>query len=163
MAKKIVAGSVLILLLGFAMYQAMADKKEEGTGGSAPEIALKDLNGEEVRLSDFKEKKVVVNFWATWCKPCREEMPAMEKYHQNAGDDVVFLAVNTDPLNDVKGFVDEMDLTFPILLDEKDKTSKDYSIVSIPTTFFIDENGVVAKKHIGQLNYEEISNMVNDM
>lgn len=168
MVKKVIAGIVLVLLISFALVQAMDKEKEDKLPGlkvgvKAPDFTLKNLEGEKVQLSDFKGKKVLINFWATWCKPCRDEMPAMEKYYQSASNDVVFLAVNTDPTSDVKGFADEMKLTFPILLDNADKTMNAYGVLSIPTTFFIDEKGNIGSKHVGQMSYEEIKKYIEEL
>ncbi len=128
MVKKIIAAVVLITLLTVAIVQVM-DKKEaanqttqtasannEGlkVGAKAPDFELKTLTGETVKLSSLKGKKVMLNFWATWCPPCKAEMPEMEQFYKQAGNDVVVLAVNIDPQLDVKGFVDKNGITFPI-------------------------------------------------
>ncbi|MDQ7864296.1 TlpA disulfide reductase family protein [Peribacillus frigoritolerans] len=88
-------------------------------GAKAPNFSLKTLDGKQVELSDYEGKKVMLNFWATWCPPCKKEMPDMEKYTQQAGDDVVVLAVNIDPENDVQAFVEDNGITFTIPLDSQ--------------------------------------------
>ncbi|WP_019241385.1 MULTISPECIES: TlpA disulfide reductase family protein [Bacillus] len=168
MVKKIVAGVILVLLISVALVQAM-DRKEEAKlpvvkdNQKAPDFTLENLQGEQVSLSDYKGKKVILNFWATWCGPCREEMPDMEKYYQEAGDSIEILAVNMDTDNDVKGFVENYHLTFPILLDIKDEMSRPYDIISFPTTYFIDEQGIIKEKHIGQMSYETIVEIMGNM
>ncbi|MEH6991824.1 redoxin domain-containing protein, partial [Neobacillus drentensis] len=141
MVKKVIAVVVLIALLGVAIVQAM-DKKAEPenvsqeaanmgglkVGAKAPDFELKTLSGDTVKLSDLKGKKVMLNFWATWCPPCKAEMPAMEEFHKEAGDEVVILAVNIDPHLDVKAFVDENGITFPIPLDAEDKVNETYQV-----------------------------------
>lgn len=87
----------------------------------------------------------MLNFWATWCPPCKKEMPDMEKYTQQAGDDVVVLAVNIDPENDVQAFVEDNGITFTIPLDSqsaKNPVNERYKILSIPTTYFIDKKAL---------------------
>ncbi|MDQ1145888.1 peroxiredoxin [Bacillus sp. SORGH_AS 510] len=168
MIKKIIAAVVLITLLTVAIVQAM-DKKTEAPetssqatankeglaiGGKAPDFQLKTLTGENVKLSDLKGKKVMLNFWATWCPPCKAEMPEMEQFSKLAGDDIVILAVNIDPQLDVKGFVNENKITFPILLDAEDKVNEAYQVISIPTTYFIDTNGVIQNKFTGSMTLD---------
>jgi peroxiredoxin len=176
MVKKVIAAVVLIALLGVAIVQAM-DKKAEPenvsqeaanmgglkVGAKAPDFELKTLAGDTVKLSDLKGKKVMLNFWATWCPPCKAEMPAMEEFHKEAGDDVVILAVNIDPHLDVKAFVDENKITFPIPLDEEDKVNEAYQVLSIPTTYFIDTKGNIGNKYIGAMNLDAMKQYTKDL
>ncbi|MGZ4162226.1 MAG: redoxin domain-containing protein [Neobacillus sp.] len=167
MVKKVIAAVVLITLLTVAIVQAM-DKKAEPRnassqvtskteslqiGSKAPDFELKTLTGETVKLSSLKGKKVMLNFWATWCPPCKAEMPAMEQFSKQIGKDVVILAVNIDPQLDVKGFVDKNGITFPVLLDTDDKVNEMYQIISIPTTYFIDSNGIIQNKYTGAMQH----------
>ncbi len=176
MVKKIIAAVVLIALLGVAIVQAM-DKKAEPenisqevanmggltVGAKAPDFELKTLTGETVKLSDYKGKKVMLNFWATWCPPCKAEMPAMEEFHKEAGKDVVILAVNIDPHLDVKTFVDENKITFSIPLDAEDKVNEMYQVLSIPTTYFIDTKGNIGHKYIGAMNLDAMKQYAKDL
>jgi peroxiredoxin len=176
MVKKVIAVVVLIALLGVAIVQAM-DKKAEPenasqeaanmgglkVGAKAPDFELKTLAGDTVKLSDLKGKKVMLNFWATWCPPCKAEMPAMEEFHKEAGDEVVILAVNIDPHLDVKAFVDENGITFPIPLDAEDKVNETYQVLSIPTTYFIDTKGNIGNKFIGAMNLDAMKQYTKDL
>ncbi|MFZ3579779.1 TlpA disulfide reductase family protein [Virgibacillus sp. DJP39] len=114
---------------------------------------MQTLNGEKARLSNYRGQRVMVNFWATWCPPCRAEMPDMEKFHQDK--EVVILAVNLTQTESgimgVKDFVKEFNLTFPILLDEEIKVATNYQIRPIPSSFMIDSNGVIQFKSFGPL------------
>lgn len=164
MVKKVIAAVILVALFAVAMVHAM-DKEETNTqktgievGNKAPDFELKTLTGDTVKLSDYKGKKVMLNFWATWCPPCKAEMPEMQKYYESNKEKVEILAVNMDTNNDVAGFVKNGGYTFPILLDEKNDVNKDYGIVSIPTTFFIDEQGVITHKINGQMKLEDMEN-----
>jgi thiol-disulfide isomerase/thioredoxin len=125
-------------------------------GNIAPDFQLQTLDGDYVKLSDYRGERVMLNFWATWCPPCRAEMPDMEKFHQDK--DVVILAVNlTDAekdLQQVKDFVNEYELTFSILLDENIEVAELYMIQPIPTSFMIDSNGLISYKAFGAMNYE---------
>jgi peroxiredoxin len=176
MVKKVIAVVALIALLGVAIVQAM-DKKAEPenvsqeaanmgglkVGAKAPDFELKTLSGDTVKLSDLKGKKVMLNFWATWCPPCKAEMPAMEEFHKEAGDEVVILAVNIDPHLDVKAFVDENGITFPIPLDTEDKVNETYQVLSIPTTYFIDTKGNIGNKFIGAMNLDAMKQYTKDL
>ncbi|ETI70281.1 TlpA disulfide reductase family protein [Neobacillus vireti] len=167
MIKKVIAAVLLITLLTVAIVQAMDKRTEKpetetasqtastketlGIGIKAPDFELKTLTGETVKLSNLKGKKVMLNFWATWCGPCKAEMPEMEQFSKQIGDDIVILAVNIDPQLDVKGFVDENKITFPILLDTDDKVNETYQIMAIPTTYFIDSKGIIQNKYPGTM------------
>ncbi|MEK4147700.1 TlpA disulfide reductase family protein [Robertmurraya sp. FSL W8-0741] len=144
-------------------YEKIADpdslpvgvKKEE----RAPSFAITTLDGEDVTLDDYKGKKVLLNFWATWCPPCRKEMPDMQQlYEENRDDDFVVLAVNMTNTekkrSDVVQFVDHYQLTFPILMDENGKVAQQYEILSYPTSFFIDSDGVIRGKIVGEMSKE---------
>lgn len=164
MIKKVIAAVVIVALFAVAMVQAMGKEDQDDSGkkvgleigNTPPDFELKTLAGDTVKLSDYKGKKVMLNFWATWCPPCKAEMPDMEKFYEGNKDRVEILAVNMDTTNDVKGFANEYGITFPILLDEKNEVNRDYGIVSIPTTFFIDENGVIKQKINGSMKLEDM-------
>ncbi|WP_455663055.1 redoxin domain-containing protein, partial [Pradoshia sp.] len=124
--KKIFGTLLLFGLIGAAFYQIMnQEQKPVGAklGAQAVDFTLKDLEGQEVSLSDYKGKKVFLNFWATWCNPCKEEMPEMEKIHQKY-EDVAILAINLDTDEDIQGFMDEHGLSFKALLDVDEVVNK---------------------------------------
>ncbi|OIK13246.1 alkyl hydroperoxide reductase [Bacillus sp. MUM 116] len=169
MIKKVIAAVVLITLLTVAIVQAMEKKTEpestttqtsveEGLkiGAKAPDFELKTLSGDKIKLSDLKGKKVMLNFWATWCPPCKAEMPAMEKFFKEKDKDLVILAVNIDPQLDVKGFVNKNKITFPILLDVDDHVNETYQILSIPTTYFINSKGIIENKFTGGMELAQM-------
>ncbi|MGE7184881.1 TlpA disulfide reductase family protein [Peribacillus sp. NPDC006672] len=176
MLKKIIASVVLLSLITIAIVQAMDNKPDKNSendplgglkiGAVAPDFSLKTLDGEQVNLSDYKGKKVMLNFWATWCPPCKKEMPDMQKYSQQAGDDVVILAVNIDPENDVQAFVEDNDITFTIPLDSqsaKKTVSERYKILSIPTTYFIDSKGIIRNKAISAMQLKDMERNINSI
>ncbi|MBU8878771.1 TlpA family protein disulfide reductase [Bacillus sp. FJAT-29790] len=128
-------------------------------GDKAPEIELVDLEGHTVKLSDYKGKPILLNFWASWCGPCRIEMPYMEKqYKKYKKDGFEILAVNVTQTekkrSDVDKFIKDFQLTFTIPLDEKGTASADYEIIGYPTSYFIDSDGVIRSKVIGPLDEE---------
>ncbi|MBN6205431.1 redoxin domain-containing protein [Ralstonia pickettii] len=134
-------------------------------GNRAPDFELQTLDGEQVKLSDYQGSRVMLNFWATWCPPCRAEMPDMEKFHQDK--DVVILAVNlTETESNMKvieDFVEEYELSFPILLDEHIEVASLYMVQPIPTSYMIDSNGIVQNKAFGALNYQLMVNEFEKM
>lgn len=122
-------------------------------GFLAPDFELVDTGGNLVRLSDFRGSPVLLNFWASWCPPCRAEMPAMQRVHEAYADkSYVILAVNTayqDRETDALQFARQFDLTFPILFDRTGETSRLYEIRSMPTSFFIDSQGIIREVIVG--------------
>lgn len=124
-------------------------------GHPAPDFALKNLAGETIRLSDFKGKAVIVNFWATWCPPCRAEFPELQETAIENKDNLVIIGVNHtsgDTPALIPGFVDEFGITFPIVLDETGETVKTYGVLGLPTSVFIDKNGRVQEVFTGIIN-----------
>lgn len=120
-------------------------------GAQAPDFALRDLEGNEVRLSDYRGKTVLLTFWATWCGPCRLEMPTFEDRYQELKDDgFTVLGLNYDePVEDVSAFRDELGLSFPLLLDPGGSVQRLYRIRGYPSSIFVDDQGVVRIVHIG--------------
>lgn len=128
-------------------------------GDIAPDFSLKTLNGEEVKLSDYRGKRVMINFWASWCGPCRAEMPDIQRFHETK--DIVILAVNLtsseNSRTNVTNFVKEYEMTFPILMDETEFVAGLYAIKPIPTTYLINSDGTIHNKAFGALNYEQMA------
>jgi len=172
---------VVLGMFGWAIYD-FAIKKDEAEvvevdegeedikvgleqGNRAPDFELMTMDGDEVKLSDYTGKKVMLNFWASWCGPCRSEMPDMEKLHKN--EDIVILAVNlADTESSEKNavnFVEDLGLTFTILLDEDSSVASLYQIQPIPTTYMIDSNRIVQNKALGALNYEQMKQQYEQM
>ncbi|MBW2064712.1 MAG: TlpA family protein disulfide reductase [Deltaproteobacteria bacterium] len=120
------------------------------------DIVLPDMNGNNVRLSDYRGKVVFLNFWATWCPPCREEMPSMERLHNRLkGKDFVMLAVDLqEPASRVRKFFRDHKLTFTALLDEDGKVARMFGIRNIPATFILDREHRVIGMAVGAREWD---------
>jgi peroxiredoxin len=137
-------------------------------GNKAPDFELQSIDGKTIRLSEMVGKKVILNFWATWCPPCKAEMPHMQEFYKDQNmNGVEILAVNLTTAernkNDIAPFVEEYGLTFPILLDSQGEIGQTYQAFSIPTTYIIDSSGVIQKKIIGPMDKEMMKELINSV
>lgn len=135
-------------------------------GELAPDFELETLDGKKVKLSDYKGKKVILNFWATWCPPCKAEIPHMQKYYEEFAkeDNFEILAVNLTSYKEnvkyVKKFIKTYEMTFPVLLDTEGEQMNAYDIHIIPTTYFLDTEGVIQKKVRGPVDQDSMQESV---
>jgi peroxiredoxin len=129
------------------------------------DFTLEDLNGNKVTLSQLKGKKVFLNFWATWCPPCKAEMPDMEKLYQETKDsDLVMLAVNVgEDKKTVQDFITKNNYNYTILLDTDGKISQLYQVSGIPTSYFIDTEGYLDSGTSGAIPLESMREYVNNL
>jgi peroxiredoxin len=184
--KKLLAIMILSGLIGWVAYDHFietpeadqtvqkSDPKDQSTdfgiqeGNRAPNFQLKNLDGEEVALADLKGKKVILNLWATWCPPCKAEMPHMQEfYHEQQGNDVEILAVNLttaekDP-NGIEQFVMDYGLTFPVVLDTTGEVGDAYQAFTIPTSYILDTNGVIQKRIVGPMDKQMMTELINNI
>ena len=133
------------------------DATEDIKKNTAPDFTVLDKDGNTVRLSDKFGKPVVINFWATWCPPCKQELPDFDKLCKEYGDRVVFMMVNLtdgyrDTVDGTKRFVSGKGYTFPVYFDTKDNAASAYNVSSIPQTTFIDAKGNIYTTRIGAMN-----------
>jgi thiol-disulfide isomerase/thioredoxin len=130
----------------------------------APDFSLKTISGDTATLSDYAGRVVLINYWATWCLPCRAEMPLLQQYAERYSDDLVVLAVNNgEPADEVEEFIRELDLTLPVLLDPEETVTQLYRIRGFPTTLFIDRDGKIRYQHIGILNEDTLIGYLSDL
>lgn len=137
-------------------------------GELAPDFELTTLEGEEMRLSDYRGQAVILNFWATWCPPCRAEMPHMQTfYEKQQGNDVEVLAVNLTTedrgMAEIEKFVEEFDLEFPIPMDIDGDIGALYQAFSIPTSYIIDREGRVLHKIVGPMDEEMMNEFIDEI
>jgi peroxiredoxin len=180
--KPIIIIVIFAALIGAAVFTAQKEQKQQKdkntttessntglkTGSKAPDFTLNTLEGKQISLSDFRGKKVILNFWATWCPPCREEMPEMARFYKDYQQkEVEILAVNLayseSKPEKIKDFTKEYGITFQIPLDEKNTIGKQYRAVAIPTSYFINEDGVIQNMHVGPMDYEFMEEKIKDM
>ncbi|MFD1862227.1 peroxiredoxin family protein [Planococcus chinensis] len=188
MSKKIVGLMIVAVLIGVMVVGIVKDNIEETSefdnvalgseveflatkeglalGETAPDFELETLEGETAKLSDYRGKKVILNFWTTWCPPCRAEMPHMQDYYDQKAkeDNVEILAVNLTTadhgMEKITSFVSEYGLAFPILLDAEGDMGAVYQAVTIPTSYILDTEGRVQNKFVGPMDQATIEELI---
>lgn len=161
--------AIVILLLTFLLtpFDSEAVSTFEGNDNDpAPNFTIKDLAGRDVTLSSFKGKVVLLNFWATWCLPCRDEMRSIETlYKAYKGKDLVILGVSIDigpgSISRVKDFVEKNRLSFTILTDPDIKVGTAYKVFALPTSILIDRKGKIIKRFIGDMDWADAEQRKN--
>ena len=174
--KKVLFYSLFIILVSFTLSFSSEKSREEfflkigiqpiKGDSKAPNFYLEDLKGKKLELNNFKGKVIFLNFWATWCGPCKEEMPSMEiLYRQFKEKDFVFLSISVDyeGRKPVKEFIQKQRYTFPVLLDPKCNVLDLYEVRRIPTTIIIDKNRRVIGRATGPINWKspEVKSLLN--
>jgi thiol-disulfide isomerase/thioredoxin len=160
----ITVAGLLVFAFAWTLMPAVQQQNDSPCRALAPETrtldmpaaTLRDLAGNEVELSAFAGKFLVVNFWATWCEPCKEEMPAMERLyraHRDAGFELVAISVGEEP-EPVRAFRDQLGLSFPVLLDPDRVAAKAYQTNRFPESFLVDAGGVVVERYIGPKTWD---------
>ncbi len=132
----------------------------------APDFALKDINGNTVHLSDYRGKVVVLNFWATWCPPCRKELPdftELQKEYERKGLQFVGIALDDDGIAKIKPYVESVNLPFPTLLPDRSIVASYGEMNVIPVTYLIDRKGVVRAHYVGMRKREVVEDMVRPL
>jgi len=141
----------IVLGFAFSIFAASSLASSDLTGQSAPDFALKSSSGKNLRLSEYRGDVVMVNFWATWCGPCRQEMPLLDELYsryQRVGFSL--LGVNIDDNSSkAMNMVSELDISFPVLFDVRKEVSKLYAVEAMPVTVLIDREGTVRYVHHG--------------
>jgi peroxiredoxin len=170
----------LLLLIGFSIYftnhkgpiseESITVTKQTGIneGQFAPDFELKTADGHIVRLSDYRGQKILLNFWASWCPPCKSEIPDLNEFHKvHKKENVTVLSINMTYAEkseqSVHTFQDMYKINYPILLDESGNIAKLYGIMTIPSSYFIDANGLIHKRIIGPLRKENIENLIDTL
>jgi peroxiredoxin len=136
---------------------ALAQQLKPWSGGPTPPLELTDLEGKRHRLADYRGKAVLVNFWATWCVPCREEMPSIERLRASLeGRPFAVLAVNlAEPESRIRKFLEKVPVRFTVLLDRDTKTAKAWQAKLLPATYIIGPDGAIRYRHLGELDWSK--------
>ncbi|HEY8251756.1 MAG TPA: TlpA disulfide reductase family protein [Burkholderiales bacterium] len=147
-----IAGFLVFALLA---TPALAQVLKPWSGGATPPLALSDLEGTKHRLADYRGKVVLVNFWATWCVPCRDEMPSIERLRASLeGKPFVVLAVNlAEPESRIRKFLEAVPVRFPVLLDRDTQASKAWQARLLPVTYIVGPDGAVRYRYVGELDW----------
>jgi len=170
-------GSALVgLVVGLLLFRAPASSAAGGLAGSpaanpaavvgalAPDFTLQTVDGESLSLSDLRGKVVAVNFWATWCAPCRLEMPDLQARADRFPDRLAVLGVNfAETAEDVAAFREEVGIDFPLLLDPEADVQRIYRVLGYPTTFFSDQAGTIRFQHIGLMSGGQLDEYLQEM
>lgn len=165
MANKFLKIFILLLTVGAFAYFAMNLNKGEtamGVGEKAYNFELEDIEGEHVKLSDFKGQVTILNYFATWCGPCVDEAPELEAFDQEYGKDFKLLIIDLGETRDrVKKFIDKHKTTSTYLFDFKQEVSKKYGVIGQPETFIIDKNGIIREHYKGPITKDELYEMAS--
>lgn len=158
---------LIIALLAYTLWSGLSGKggveiPSQLVGRPAPEFTLKSFDGDEVKLSDFRGKTLLVNFWASWCHPCREEAPALEKtYMSLSGRQVEFIGINImDDRKSAEEYIKSFGGTFVNIYDPENRVHLDYGVGGVPETFFVNPDGIITGKHRGPLTEKMIMNYI---
>jgi thiol-disulfide isomerase/thioredoxin len=148
---------LLALILFCGATLASAQQLKPWSGGAAPPLALQDLEGRQHRLEDYRGKVVLINFWATWCEPCREEMPSMNRLRASlAGRPFEVLAINlAEPEPRIRRFLEQLPLDFPVLMDRDGAVAKAWRARLLPVSFLVDPNGSIRYSVLGEIDWTQ--------
>lgn len=164
--KQLLVRALLVLAaFGMGMFLFACSRNAEHkiikVGDPAPEVSLQSVDGKTVSLADLRGKVVLVHFWATWCPPCVEEIPTIERFHQQVlGTDIVVLAISVDDsANALKTFLEKNKVHFPVLRDPGGATAGSYGTLKFPETYVIGRDGIVRYKVVGPMDWSAPANV----
>lgn len=164
----IVAVAALLVLISGLKRQEKVEIKKAIEGLDAPDISLSDPAGKGLRLSELKGSVVFINFWASWCQPCRDEMPSLQELYNNFKDHqgfrMITILYRDDPEKAIS-YLKENNLTIPFWIDRDGRAANSYGVTGVPETFIIDKKGVLRKKVIGPANWtsEEVFSFISEL
>lgn len=152
---------IMFSAIAYTLYQQFfTENIRVQVGDQAPDFVLEDMGNHTIQLSDFKGRGVILNFWGTWCEPCRQEMPYLEsQYNSYINNGVEILAINiAESEIAIESFVERYGLTFPVLKDKDQAVTKAYDVIPIPTSYLIDKNGTIKKVITGIMTESDMKN-----
>ncbi|ULO05613.1 redoxin domain-containing protein [Paenibacillus sp. 19GGS1-52] len=156
--------AVLIAAGVWTIIQSRGPDGKEAAGAVAPIFELTTIQGQKVRLADYKGQVVVINFWASWCGPCVREMPLIDRIHQTQAPEVTTLFINVgESKGTVVDYLESQHFSFPVSIDITGRASGLYGITGLPATFIIDASGVIRKAVLGEITeYSQLESWVED-
>lgn len=161
----VIVVTMMMLAPRLVKYKPTNAIASDPKGQSAPDFALKDIDGKTVRLSDYRGKAVVVNFWATWCPPCKTEMPwlvDLENKYRSQGLEIIGVALDEASKEEIAKFAHDMKLNYSVVIGD-DNTADAYgSVQMLPTTFYIDRNGKIVERVVGITGRGEIEDYMKE-
>lgn len=156
---------IIVLLFSLSCGLSLPDTNYPSleVGSMAPDFSLQSTLDETISLSSLRGKIVMVNFWASWCGPCKAEMPAIQNVFSKYSGDIVILGVNDeDTLNSIRDFEKQFELTFPLLLDSTGSVTAQYEVRAYPSTFFIDRDGSIFHIVVGSMTQSNIEDIIGE-
>ena len=161
----VIAAFLVLLAVGLANRSPVTGKSGfTRVGKPAPGFVLPGIGGGEIDLADFSGKPMVINFWASWCPPCRQEALVLEDAWRAHVDDVQFVGVDIQDADaDAEAYVAEFDVTYPNGLDRKGRVTVDYGVIGLPVTFFVNKAGVVERRWVGAINRGRLEEWVGEL
>jgi cytochrome c biogenesis protein CcmG, thiol:disulfide interchange protein DsbE len=164
MGKKLVPIFVIIVALGVVgfLMNGLSQKASANPGDEAIEFELKDINGQVYRLSDFKGKPVVLNFFATWCQPCIDEAPELEAFGKEYKDAQLIIIAKGESKMRMEKYIQESDSKLLYLLDTKEETSKEYNVIGQPDTLILNKDGVIVERFTGPTTKERLIEIIEE-
>lgn len=164
---KYITAALLILAVTMAACSGPESAASQGisVGNRARDFTLESLDGGKVSLSDYKDQVVLVNLWATWCPPCRAEIPDLEAaYRAHKDEGFVVLGVNVEEsAQAIEPFVADLDMTYPVLLDERGQVMNDYRALGLPISLLVDREGVIQERHVGILTASQLERYLSEL
>jgi len=164
MFRKAIALSIVVLAVLIGCSRS-SDRPTTAASADAPNFKLQDTNGKTVQLSDFKGKPIVLDFWATWCQPCRDSIPGMVKLHKDYADKgLVILAISVDggAVGDIRDFQKHAGMNYRVLMGTEE-VAVEYGVRTIPMMILVDKSGKVHKRYLGAGNEDDIEKTVKQL
>jgi len=160
-----VLGLAVALTAGACTNGSLGAPAGGGVGRQAPDFRLESLDGRQVSLADYAGQVVLLNFWATWCPPCKEEIPAIERaYVAHRGEGFMVLGINEgEALEIVQTFASELGITYPVLIDKRGNVAAQYRRRGLPLTLIVDRNGVIQVRHEGYVTAGQLDKYLSGL
>ena len=160
-----IAAFLVLLGVGLANRSPVTGKSGfTRVGKPAPQFVLPRVGGEELDLADFSGEPMVINFWASWCPPCRQEALVLEDTWREHVDDVQFVGVDIQDTDaDAEAYLAEFDVTYPNGLDRQGRVTVDYGVIGLPVTFFVNKAGVVERRWVGAISRDRLEAWVGEL